>query len=228
MSSEDPELLRIAANLYQASEGRLSIRQAMACSIQICGNTKQFGILRRHPATGGDHIGNDDFFIATERRERAEKIKKKEQEKETRQRLEKLQADAEVIKQTKLADGKAVASLTKADLVVLVKWKTQGKTAVSSLNKNALVTIWNERTEPPPVEAWSNEEEAELEALRSATISVDKTELGREAAQLAETFAAAVRNGTASTDVIEKVEQAVRERLTAQAQANNAANVEEL
>ena len=39
----------------------------------------------------------------------------------------------------------------------------------------------------------------------------------REAAQLGNTFAAAVRNGTAPPEVIEEVERAVRERLLAEA-----------
>jgi hypothetical protein len=81
--------------------------------------------------------------------------------------------------------------------------------------KSDLIRQWNELPAPPAAQPWTEEEEANLERIRSGNIALQDTSLADERKRMANSFSAQVQHLSPGT--FEKVEQAME---SAKAQAS--------
>ena len=175
---------------------------------------------RHFHATGGDTLNGDDFFIALKLEENKATIVKLEADKKKRNAMMKLEQAAKTTMDDFKVEEKGVDHLTTAQLKPLLQWKLQGG-AVKG-RKSDLIRQWNELPAPPAAQPWTEEEEANLERIRSGNIALQDTLLADERKRMANSFSAQVQHLSPGT--FEKVEQAMeiaKAQASAKAQLTN-------
>ena len=138
-----------------------------------------------------------------QRKENEKTIGKLEAEKAKRNAMMNFEQTAKAIMGDFVVEEKGVESLTTAQLKPLLQWKhVAGKG-----RKSDLIRQWNELPAPPAAQPWTNEEESNLERIRSANISLQDTILADERKRIATSFSAQVQHLSPGT--FEKLEQAM-------------------
>ena len=160
---------------------------------------------RHFHATGGDTLNGDDFFIALKLEENKATIVKLEADKKKRNAMMKLEQAAKTTMDDFKVEEKGVDHLTTAQLKPLLQWKLQGG-AVKG-RKSDLIRQWNELPAPPAAQPWTEEEEANLERIRSGNIALQDTLLADERKRMANSFSAQVQHLSPGT--FEKLAQAM-------------------
>lgn len=165
-------------------------------------------------ATGGDTLNGDDFFFALKRQENRATIDKLQAEKAKRDAMMKLERDAKTTMDDFKVEEKGVNHLTTAQLKPLLRWKLQGGAVKGK--RSDLIQQWNELPVPPTAQPWTDEEEANLNRIRSGDIALEDTILHAELTRDANAFTANIQHLSPGT--FEKVEQAMA---SAKAQKTN-------
>lgn len=128
-------------------------------------------------ATGGQHLNSDEFFRATELKERAAAIKAMEEKKLHRKVL--LQQQKNVVALIK-KKGELTSSNFKdfvvKEVTLLLKWK--GAVALST-RKADIVNAYVNNPKPKPTKIWTRAEERELQQLKDTAIGVATSQMAR-------------------------------------------------
>lgn len=140
-----------------------------------------------------------------QRKENEKTIGKLEAEKAKRNAMMNFEQTAKAIMGDFAVEEMGVDSLTTAQLKPLLQWKLHG--VAGKGRKSDLIRQWNELPAPPAAQPWTNEEESNLERIRSANISLQDTILADERKRIATSFSAQVQHLSPGT--FEKLEQAM-------------------
>jgi hypothetical protein len=160
---------------------------------------------RQFHATGGDTLNGDDLFYALKRQDNQATTKKLETEKNKRAAMMELEQAAKTIMDDFKVEEKGVDYLTNAQLKPLLRWKLQG--AAAKGKRADLMQQWDELPAPQAAQPWTEEEEANLEQIRSGEIKMQDTILHVARTSLANSFSAHLPHLSPGT--FEKVEQAM-------------------
>jgi hypothetical protein len=145
-------------------------------------------------ATGGQHLNSDEFFQATELRNRQKVIDAMEAKKDLRQKMIKEQKEAvKIIREKGELTSKTFRMFVVPEIKILLKWK--GAKPESS-RKADIVKAYIEAKKPPIVKSWTRGEEAALLKQKERHVDLKDTALGVAAGQMAR----AVTNNLAQLD----------------------------
>ena len=135
--------------------------------------------------TGGQHLTHDDQFISAEMKEREKRISGMKSAKKKRVAATQRHDAATALIASKpqlLTFTEATTDILVKDLDVVLNWKLNGEGVSKIKSKPEKVAKWIavRNCDLPPLEPWTEEEEAELQRLENENIEVKETALGRE------------------------------------------------
>ncbi len=134
--------------------------------------------------TQGDHLTNNDHFIAAQANIMSRNVKELLMVK--RQRMKAMQireaAQAVMAKWEDELRNLDCQKLTVADVECLLRWygAWRGEKMSKSEKVSRLVGILEEKGEPPTIEEWTADDEGRLQSLQNNTITLGDTAVGRK------------------------------------------------
>ncbi len=145
-------------------------------------------------ATGGEHFTADDVFKQAELVKRKEKIAQMERDKKLRESMIPLVEKAEAI----LREGRSIDNLRGNELTILLRWHQVPKAAEGKLEikRKKWQEILDSGKTSKIYNKWSDAEETELQSLKSDTIDLADTALGRLKQENINQMKATIKNMT--------------------------------
>ncbi len=127
-------------------------------------------------ATGGEHLTSNDVFKQAELIKRKESIAKMEKDKKMSETMVPLAEKAALI----LQEGQTVENLHANNLTILLQWWQVPKATVGKVEvkRKKWQDILESKEAAKIYKKWSDEEEAELNRLKSEAIDIADTALG--------------------------------------------------
>ena len=168
--------LRAKVKVNQVSIKEPVTKPATKERVEAIMKAKSIGQL--HFVIGDDHIANDDFMIASERKRREKILPKVKAEKKTKVAMQAIEEEGLKIVEA----NKAVDDLNKKELETLLCWYGTKKKNIPTTNP-ARKAMWKkikDSGKPPPlISKWTDEDEERLKYFQKTDIDISETAVGR-------------------------------------------------